>query len=180
MKMVLTLRAPGIRLWELLFCDHAGIQLGLPVFLKVWTLNLKDHTTLDIFKQLFVCARTLQPIWIRRLGEHTGSRELLLEVTEWPGGPDAVHYIHQVSTHPLLQWVLPLAFACLQWAWALLKLLDWAVRCLNGDILGQSLHTAAAALQRLFLRLSTELHTKHAALALWKIKCHPWVLSAVG
>lgn len=59
-----------------------------------------------------------------------------------------------------------MAFTCLLWAWALLKLLGGAVRLLNGDVLGQALHTATAVLQRLLLGLPTELDAKHSALVL--------------
>lgn len=78
-----------------------------------------------------------------------------------------------ISTHPLLHWVLPLAFTCLLWAWALLMLLGDAVRFLNGDVLGQGQHAATAVLQRLCLGLSTKLDTKHPTLVLCENETSP-------
>lgn len=71
-------------------------------------------------------------------------------------------------TYPLLRWdVLCTAFTCPQRAGTQPELLADSVGHLDGHILGQLLHTAAAVFQRLLLGPSTKLHPEHAALVLW-------------
>lgn len=82
----------------------------------------------------------------------------LMQPTHWP-------------TYPVLRWdvlctILPLAFTCPQQASTWPEFLADSVRLLDGHILGQLLHAAAAAFQRLLLGPSTKLHPEHAALVL--------------
>lgn len=105
--------------------------------------------------------------------EHAGLRAAVTASSRITLLADESHGASGSATHPLLHWVLPLAFTCLLWAWALLMLLGDAVRFLNGDVLGQGLHAATTVLQRRCLGLPTKLDTKHPALVLCENETSP-------
>lgn len=53
-----------------------------------------------------------------------------------------------------------------RWARLQPELPGGSIGLLDGDVLGQALHTAAAVLQRLLRRRASKLHAEHAALVL--------------